>query len=60
MEADEIIKAVFIISKSRRFSNMSYLGKFKYSHTELCDLWKGLSKFVMEQMLLKKVFISHI
>ncbi|KAI8923519.1 hypothetical protein BC831DRAFT_470742 [Entophlyctis helioformis] len=47
LDLEDVIKVVCeTISKNRRFSELS--------HLELCDLWKGLSNYLTEQLLLKK------
>ncbi|KAH6565165.1 hypothetical protein BASA60_010042 [Batrachochytrium salamandrivorans] len=47
LDIEDVIKVVCeTIPKANRFSELS--------HLELCDLWKGLSRYLTDQLLLKK------
>ncbi|KAJ3275036.1 Coiled-coil domain-containing protein 81 [Terramyces sp. JEL0728] len=52
LDFEDVIRVVCdSISKNKRFSELS--------HLELCDLWKGVCKFLIEQLLLKKSINIH-
>ncbi|KAJ8330113.1 Coiled-coil domain-containing protein 81 [Batrachochytrium dendrobatidis] len=47
LDLDDVIKVVCeSISKNKRFSELS--------HLELCDLWKGMSRYITGQLIIKK------
>nr|KAJ3423122.1 Coiled-coil domain-containing protein 81 [Polyrhizophydium stewartii] len=47
LDLEDVIKVVCeTISKSKRFSELS--------HLELCDLWKGMACYLMDQLIMKR------
>jgi hypothetical protein len=54
LDLEDLVKVCEAIGKNKRFSTLAQLG-IRVS-LEFFDLWKGVCKFLFEQLLWKKVF----